>query len=55
MEMISVFIKALIAIAATNSFLLTPNLAKGAGLKALMIAAGVIYILVLCIYPCKST
>lgn len=55
MEIVSLAVKALIAIAATNSFLLTPNLAKGAGLKALMIAAGVIYILVLCIYPCKSS
>ena len=53
-EKISVFIKGLAAIAATNCCMLTSLYLHGTAMKILAIAASVVYILVLCIYPCKS-
>ena len=52
--MFSVFIKALLAAAAANCYLLTLLYVDSLPLKILAIAAAVIYIAALCIYPCKS-
>ena len=51
---VSLIIKALLAIAATNSYALTLMYVSSLPLKILAIAAAVIFVLVISIYPCKS-
>ena len=54
MEMIWVIIKTALSIAATNAYILTLIFAQGMMMKILMLLVSIVYILVLCIHPCKS-